>query len=85
MTSPGLESSLYWTRPEPLARALVERNPELTWADAGRRGYMTVELTPARASAEYLFLDTIRKRSTALAGTHRLGTIAGTNRLDEEV
>ncbi|HUQ13268.1 MAG TPA: alkaline phosphatase D family protein [Novosphingobium sp.] len=81
VTSPGLENSLYWTKPEALARALVERSPQLKWADTGHRGYMTVELTPARATAEYVFLETIRKRSTALAGTHRLSTLAGTNRL----
>jgi alkaline phosphatase D len=81
VTSPGLENSLYWVKPDAMARSLVERNPGLKWTDTARRGYVTVELTPARATAEYVSLETVRKRSTAIAGTKRLSTVAGSNRL----
>ena len=54
-------------------------NHELQWADTAQRGYMVVELTPARATTQYRFLDTIKQRSTRLAGTHSLATEAGSN------
>ncbi|MGF1550332.1 MAG: hypothetical protein ACFBQW_07375 [Sphingomonadaceae bacterium] len=42
---------------------------------------MTVELTPTRAAAEWVFLKTVRERSTALSGDHRTTVEHGANRL----
>jgi alkaline phosphatase D len=42
---------------------------------------MTLELTPERATNEWLFLDTVRQRSTRLVGRHRVSVVRGTNRL----
>jgi len=81
VTSSGYEAFLPRVRPDDIVRALVARNPQLQWADTSRRGYLTLELTPERATGEWLFLDTIRERSTTLAGRHRMSVERGTNRL----
>jgi alkaline phosphatase D len=81
VTSPGAEAYLPWISPADMARVTVAANPQLKWADTSRRGYLTVELTPERATGEWLFLDTIRTRSTAIGGRHRMGVSRGANRL----
>jgi alkaline phosphatase D len=81
VTSPGFERSLAWVAPDRLAEAAVRASPGLKWCDMSQRGYLAVELTPARATAEYRFMDTVRRRSTRLSGTHRLSGEAGRNRL----
>ena len=81
VTSPGIENLLPWVKADTMARETVARNAGLKWADVSRRGYLTVELTRARASSEFVFMDTVRERSTRLAGTHRLSVAAGANRL----
>ena len=81
-TSPGLENSLRTIAPRDFARAVVGANDQLKWADTSQRGYMTVELTPARATTEYRFVETIKTRSTRLAATKRVGSPAGTHRLE---
>lgn len=47
-------------------------NPELKWVDTSRRGYMIVEVTPQRVTAEWLFLRTIKARATEIAGAHQI-------------
>lgn len=81
VTSPGYEAELPGVDPTVVARGLIEASPELRWAETAHRGYMTVELTPARATAEWLFLDTIRRRSTTIAARHRAGVAHGSRRL----
>lgn len=80
VTSPGLESYLP-VSPGEVAAAAVRHNPQLRWADTGRRGYMSVTFTPERAVGEWHFLETIRARSTTLAGTHRMEVARGARRL----
>jgi alkaline phosphatase D len=80
VTSPGYEALLPAMSPRDVERAMIGRNAQLKWANLERRGYLTVELTPARATGEWLFLGTIRERSTALAGQHRLSVEHGRNR-----
>lgn len=81
VTSTGFESHVP-ADPRDVARAIVAHNPQLKWADTAHRGYLTVELTPERATGEWLFLDTVRRRSTALAGRHSMHVPRGTNRFD---
>jgi alkaline phosphatase D len=81
VTSSGYESEVTRVAPADLARAIIARNPQLKWADTSRRGYATLTLTPARATGEWLFLDTIRRRGTRLSGTHAMSAARGTNRL----
>jgi alkaline phosphatase D len=77
ITSPGAETYLPWIKAPDLARALVAANADLAWCETARRGYMAIELTPARVTGEWRFLDTITARSTALAATNRLSAAYG--------
>jgi alkaline phosphatase D len=43
---------------------------------------MAVELSPARATTEFRFVDTIKRRSTRLAGTKRVASEAGARVLE---
>ncbi|HEX6375786.1 MAG TPA: alkaline phosphatase D family protein [Allosphingosinicella sp.] len=81
VTSPGLEAYAPGVAPVELERAVRARNPSLKWAELRRRGYLTLTLTPDRASGEWLSLDTVRTRSTRLAGRRAMSVRRGTNRL----
>ncbi len=76
VTSPGMEGQLA-VDPKEVARAFVTTNPELVWADTSQRGYMMIDVTPQRVTGEWLFMRTIKSRSTAVAGTHRLSAERG--------
>ena len=80
VTSPGAEGSLPWIKPDRLSSDLVALNPGLKWCDTAQRGYMAVELTPARSTCEWRFLDTVRQRSTRLTAGHTMTVEAGRNR-----
>lgn len=82
VSSPGLEAYLGGIPADRLAKGLVDENPELKWVDTSRRGYMAVVLTPASASSEYRFMETIRQRSAVLSGTKRISSAAGSRTLD---
>ncbi|MXO91551.1 alkaline phosphatase [Altererythrobacter aquaemixtae] len=82
VTSPGAEGYITWIKPKDFAAQSVAANSQLKWADTGQRGYMSVKLTPTRATSEYRFLAGIRARSTALAGTQRISSEAGSHKLD---
>lgn len=71
VTSPGMEGQL-GADPKAVVAAFVKTNPELAWADTSQRGYMMIDLTPRRVTGEWLFMQTIKSRNTAIAGTHRL-------------
>lgn len=81
VTSPGLEAILPKIDPQVLAAALVAHNPQLRWANTHARGYMTLELAPEHATSEWLFLDTVRQRSTQLARSKRISVHRLRNRL----
>ena len=81
VSSPGFENYLSMIPPDRLASAVIEENDELKWADTAQRGYMTVELTPSRATTEYRFVSGIRQRSTRLAATKKVNVEAGSNAL----
>lgn len=81
VTSSGYESEVTRVAPADLARAVIARNPQLKWADTSHRGYVTLTLTPTRATGAWVLLDTIRQHTTRLAGTHAMSTMRGTNRL----
>jgi alkaline phosphatase D len=71
VTSGGVEGSCA-ADPKVVARGFVAANPELEWADTSQRGYMMIEITPQRVTGEWLFLQTIKSRTTRLSGTHRM-------------
>jgi alkaline phosphatase D len=80
VTSPGLEAYVPGKDPAEVEHALMTRNPQLRWADVRRRGYMTLTLTRDRATGEWLSMDTVRARSTRLAGRHSMSVARGANR-----
>ena len=77
VTSPGAEDALGWLRPDALARALTQRNPQLKWCDTAQRGYLAVELSPNQAIGEFRFLHNVRQKGTQLAGVQRMTVLAG--------
>lgn len=79
VTSHGIESHL-GADPKEVARAFIATNPELAWADTSRRGYMMMDLTAQRVTGEWLFMQHIGIRTTALAATHRLSIEQGRRR-----
>jgi alkaline phosphatase D len=80
VTSPGLEAYTPGVAPAEVVRAIRARNPALKWADVERRGYMTLTLARDRAVGEWLSLETVRTRSTRLAGSHSMSVARGRNR-----
>ncbi len=82
VTSPGFENYLPQIAPDDIARAMVERNPELRFMDSSRRGYMAVELTPGSATSEYRFLASIKQRGAGVVATKSVSALAGARRLD---
>ncbi|MEA3051373.1 MAG: alkaline phosphatase [Sphingomonadales bacterium] len=80
VTSPGLEAYVPGKDPAEVEAALMKRNPQLKWAEVRRRGYMTLTLTPQRATGEWLSMDTVRTRSTRLAARHAMSVERGSNR-----
>ena len=81
VTSPGWETDALQISPREIERALMARNKDLRWANMNRRGYFSLELTPDRATSEWQLLDTVRQRSTALAGTQRMSVDHGANKI----
>jgi len=81
VTSPGLASYLSGAKPDVAAKALQETNNQLQWTDTSNRGYMTVALTPEKATSTWHFLDTIRAKSTALRGSASQTVLRGANKL----
>ncbi len=77
VTSPGFEHYIGWVKPADLARDVLAASPSLKWCDTSQRGYLAVELTPKAATGEWRFLQTVRQKGTALAGTKRMTVLAG--------
>ena len=83
VTSPGIESA---TRPEDqekIAKALVASSKELRWADTSNRGYMLVSLTPAAATNEWVFMQTVKSASTTTKTGHRMKVRPGHKVLEQ--
>ena len=79
MTSNGIERQL-GVAPSVAARSFVAANPEMAWAQTSGRGYMMIDITPGRVSGEWIFMDTIKARSTAVASVHRMAVQKGRRR-----
>jgi len=77
VTSPGYESVTRKIGAAAVARGLIAASPELKWADTEHRGYMRVELTPQRASCEWVNMATIATRSVATVPGKTLSVLPG--------
>ena len=81
VSSPGFEAYTKGINPSVVASEVIRTNHQLKWTDTAHRGYMTVTLTPEKAMSTWQFLDTIRTKSIALAGSQTQTVLRGTNRL----
>jgi alkaline phosphatase D len=78
VSSPGLE---FFLRTDPAkARAFVAANEELLWCDMTRRGYMSLMLTPDRASNDWILTDSARTRNLDFLSRRRASVVPGANR-----
>ena len=82
VTSAGYEASTVGIDPAVVAAALIRSSPELQWADTWRRGYMTLTLTPATVTNEWVFMKTITERSTMTFPPQRMRVRSGRSRLE---
>ncbi len=73
VTSPGIENSTKGTDREVVRRGYLEASPEeLRWMDPGHRGYMHLTLTPKSAVNEWVFMETVTRRSLATKAGHKM-------------
>ena len=69
VTSPGYEGGIA-ADPKMVAAALVRANPELTWCDTSRRGYMAMTIAADRVSNDWIMVDTVKQRTARGAVGH---------------
>ncbi len=82
VTSAGFEA--YVPRaPNVIEAMLRTANPGLRWVDASRRGYMTVALTPTRATSTWRMWDSVRTADAGMTMQTSQSTEHGTNRLTQ--
>ena len=72
VTSPGYESYIKGVTDEARVTALRRSSPQLKWANTADRGYVTVQFSPERVTANWHSVETIRTRSLALKNTHSM-------------
>ncbi|HJS13069.1 alkaline phosphatase D family protein, partial [Sphingopyxis sp.] len=72
VTSPGYESYIKGVADEARVSALRRSSPQLKWANTEDRGYVTVQFSPDRVTANWHSVETIRARSLALKATHSM-------------
>ena len=78
VTSPGYEHEVK-IDPKTVAAGLVASNPELKWCDTSRRGYMALTITPEKVANDWLFVDTIRAKSSNAVVGHSTSVARGRN------
>ncbi len=72
VTSPGFEQATKGTDPAVVGRGMVAGAQELRWMDSSNRGYMRLSLTPDAATNEWVFMETVAKRSLATKASHKI-------------
>lgn len=77
VTSPGYEGYIKGVTDEARVTALRRSSPQLQWANTEDRGYVTVQFSPDRVTANWHSVETIRARSLALKGTHSMTATRG--------
>jgi alkaline phosphatase D len=66
--------------PSVAARSFVAANPEMAWAQPSGRGYMMIDIAPERVGGEWIFMETVKARTSAVAGVHRMTVDKGRRR-----
>jgi alkaline phosphatase D len=77
VTSPGFDD------PDgQVSAGLRALNSHLKYVELTRRGYLLLDITPARVSGEWWYVDTVLAKSTVQSFGYALQTPAGSNRLE---
>ncbi len=76
VTSPGYENGI-GASPATVATALVRANPELTWCDTSRRGYMALTIAADGVTNEWLMVGTVKQRAPGATIGHRATVARG--------
>jgi alkaline phosphatase D len=65
VTSPSLADSFadFGLDGDVVNALITDKNPEVEWHDETKRGYVLVTLTPERARADFMMVDTIRSKN----------------------
>ena len=82
VTSPGFESYIKGVSDEARVAALRRSSPQLKWANTQDRGYVTVQLTRDRVTANWHNVETIRTHTPALKNTHSMTAARGRRKYD---
>ncbi len=82
VTSPGYEAYTPGISDETRVRALRAASPQLKWANTQDRGYVTVQLTRERVTANWHNVETIRAHTPALKDTHSMTVQRGRRTYD---
>lgn len=83
VTSPGFESYIKGVTDEARVAALRGSSPQLKWANTEDRGYVTVQLTRERVTANWHNVETIRTHKPVLKGTHSMTATRGRRKYDQ--
>ena len=82
VTSPGYESYTKDVSDAARVSALRRSSPELKWANTEDRGYVTVQLTRDRVTANWHSVATIRTHGPVLKSTHSMSAQRGRRAYD---
>lgn len=82
VTSPGYESYIKGVTDEARVAALRRSSPQLKWANTQDRGYVTMQLTRDRVTANWHNVETIRTRTPGLKATHSMTAARGRRKYD---
>ena len=82
VTSPGFEAYTPGISDTMRVEALRAVSPQLQWANTADRGYVTVQLTRERVTANWHSVGTIRTHTPALKSTHSMTASRGKRMFD---
>ena len=82
VTSPGYEAYTRGISDAQRVSALRAASPQLKWANTQDRGYVTVQLTRERVTANWHNVETIRTHTPVLQGTHSMTATRGRRKYD---
>ncbi len=73
VTSPGFESATEGLDPLRVAKDMVAANTkELRWMDSSNRGYMMLSVTPAAATNEWIFMESVKTKTLATKASFKM-------------
>ena len=81
VTSPGYESVLA-ADPDVIRAGILAANPDMTWCDTSRRGYLTVGFTPETARCDWIFSSSIKTRTTETSKGQAATVARGKRRME---